>query len=184
MKTDTKEFLTWDDYRATPSEWPYYELIEGELVQSVSPGTRHQEILGNVMMPLREFVRANRLGTVVHGPLGVFLSPHNVLHPDLLFVSQARREILVEEGVHGPPDLVVEIIIPATTERDRTWKRPIYARCGATELWLIESELEQIHRYDLATDAATPVQIVKNDEVLETAVLPGLVIAAKDVFQT
>ena len=41
------------------------------------------------------------------------------------------------DGVHGAPDLVVEILSPGTMRNDKTHKKDVYARCGVPEYWLI-----------------------------------------------
>ena len=67
-----------------------------------------------------------------------------MLQPDLLFVAQERREIISERGCEGPPDLVVEILSPATEQRDRELKRKVYAKYGVPEYWLVDPEAESI----------------------------------------
>lgn len=42
-----------------------------------------------------------------------------------------------QDGVHGAPDLVVEVLSPGTVRNDRTLKKDIYARFGVREYWLV-----------------------------------------------
>ena len=85
--------------------------------------------------------------------------------------------------MHGGPDLVVEIVSPGNGWLEKRRKRPIYARHGVKEEWLVEPTLEQIHRYDFSAEAAKPVRIVDRDETFETPLLPGLTISAEKVFK-
>ena len=175
--------MTVADYRAMPEGPPYYELIEGELMMEPPPSSHHQEIAGNVFSLLRSHVRLHRLGKVLIAPLDVFLSDANVLQPDVLFLANASASFLREDGVHGAPDLVVEVVSPSNGANELKRKRPIYVQSGVKEEWLIVPTLEQIHRYDFAIDAVKPVQIIDSGESFTTPRLPGLTIKAADVFE-
>ncbi|NIS38381.1 Uma2 family endonuclease, partial [Candidatus Saccharibacteria bacterium] len=47
-----------------------------------------------------------------------FYPPHNVFQPNILFISNDNMEILTEKNVQGAPDLIVEILSPATAVYD------------------------------------------------------------------
>jgi Uma2 family endonuclease len=183
MPTAATELFTVADYRALPEGPPYYQLIDGELIMAPAPNSFHQDIAFNVAYLLRQHVKRRRLGKVCIAPLDVFLSETTVVQPDVLFLATANLARLRADGVHGAPDLVVEIVSPFNGALEMKRKRPLYARHGVREEWLIEPELEQIHRYDFAVDAAKPVRIIDSDETFETPLLPGLVIKATDVFE-
>lgn len=177
------ELFTVEDYKAMPPGPPYYQLIEGELVMAPSPNSFHQDIAGNVYYLLRQHVARHRLGKVCIAPLDVYLSEANVFQPDVLFLANPVDPRFQRDGVHGAPDLVVEIVSPSNGLLETKRKRPLYAQHGVREEWLIEPTLEQIHRYDFTSDTAKPVRVIDNDESFETPLLPGLVIRAADVFQ-
>jgi Uma2 family endonuclease len=177
------EQFTVADYRAMPEGPPHYQLVEGELVMAPSPGSFHQNIAGNLYFLLRQHVTRHRLGKVCIAPLDVYLSDLTVLQPDVFFLSTRNLGLLHADGVHGAPDLVVEIVSPAGGPLEKKRKLPLYARHGVREEWLIEPELEQIHRYDFAADPAKPARIVDSDESFESPLLPGLTIDAREVFQ-
>ncbi|MCY3841842.1 MAG: Uma2 family endonuclease [Gammaproteobacteria bacterium] len=91
-----------------------------------------------------------RSGRVVLRPLRRRpLSDTDVVQPDLLFVSRERKQLLSGgDNVRGAPDLVMEILSPATADRDRGYKRAVYARHGVAEYWLVDPTAETvwIHR--------------------------------------
>ena len=73
------------------------------------------------------------------------LSKTDVVQPDLLFVSDERAHLLLGgDNVLGAPDLVVEILSPATAGRDRTLKRALYARHGVKEYWLVDPDARTV----------------------------------------
>jgi len=97
------EKLTVVDYRATP-EGARYQLVEGGLVMAPAPNRSHQEITGNLYALLKEHALKHNLGRTYIAPFDVFLSEHNVVQPDVLFVSAANAALIHEDGVHGAPD--------------------------------------------------------------------------------
>jgi Uma2 family endonuclease len=183
MNAVATELSTVADFRAIPAGPPYYQLIEGELIMAPSPSSFHQDIALNVAFLLRQHVAKHHLGKVCIAPLDVYLSEANVFQPDVFFLANANLPLMREDGVHGAPDLVVEIVSPSNGLLEKKHKRPVYARNGVKELWLIDPVLEQIHRYDFTVDVAKPVRIVEGEESFETPVVPGLAIKAVEVFR-
>lgn len=176
------ELLTADDYRATP-EGTRYQLVEGELVRAPALTRLHQDIVLNLATLLRNHVLPTRLGKVYAAPFDVYLGEHDVLQPDVLFVSTERLSILKDDGAHGAPDLVIEILSPATAQLDKKRKRAVYARAGVKELWLVHPDMRQVHLCDFAQDATRAVRVLDDDQSFETPLLPGLVVAVAEVFR-
>jgi Uma2 family endonuclease len=164
---------------------PYlYELLDGELVKKKAPAPRHQRILAKLYYQIETFARQNQLGEVLFAPLDVFLDDHNGPQPDLVFVAEARRAIITDDGVLGAPDLVVEVISPSSIYRDRVTKKGLYERFGVREYWLIDPADEFIEIYGLQNaryellGAASPVE-----GELVSAVLPGIALNLPELFQ-
>ncbi len=106
-----------------------------------------------------------------------------MVQPDLLFVARANLGILSDDGAHGAPDLVIEVLSSSTAQLDKKRKRLIYARAGVKELWLVDPLLLQIQRYDFARDVARPVQLIEEVETFSTPLLPGLTLSAAEFFR-
>lgn len=178
--------FTYQDYKSLPeSETERYELLEGELVMVPSPSFEHQNISGNLEFLLRLFVRDRDLGIVLDAPFDVVLGKpgeERVVQPDILFVAKERREIIQEEEVRGAPDLVIEVLSPATAERDRAYKRTLYARHGVKEYWLVDPEAKTIEVLKLGGRGYERAGLYKGDEILTSPLLPGLAIPLSEVF--
>ena len=176
--------ITRHDYQEMPEGPPYFQVIEGELVMAPSPNLFHQDISGNIFILLRGYLAKNPIGSAHIAPLDVYLSEVNVYQPDVIYVSNARRSLLAEHGIEGAPDLVVEILSPATALYDKGPKRKIYARTGVNELWLIDPELKSIQTYELTKNAETPSATHSADSVFKSPLFPGLRIKAAAIFKS
>lgn len=132
---------------------------------------------------ITEFLRRKPCGRVFIDPCVVYFSNQDVVQPDVLFVAKANFGSLKEAGVHGAPDVVVEVLSPATAPLDKKAKRRVAAQAGLKELWLVDPLLSQIQRYDFARDTAKPVQLIEVNETVETPLLPGLRFAAAKIFK-
>src|SRR5205814_7415211 len=109
--------VTYEDYVALPDDGNRYEVIEGELCLVPAPNRRHQDVLLNLAVELRNFVRSRGLGHVYVAPFDVVLSDANIVQPDVVFVSKGRLNILTKAGATGAPDLAIEVLSGSTQRR-------------------------------------------------------------------
>jgi len=179
---NTKIKFTYKDYKSLPeSETKRYELVEGELIMIPSPNEYHQRISGSLEFILWEFVQKRNLGRIYNAPLDVHLGG-NVVQPDILFVFKERSYVITEEEIKGAPDLVIEILSPATAERDRTYKKVLYARYGVREYWIVDPEKKIIEVLTLKKEDYESFNIYKKIDTLNSSLLPGLNIKLSEVF--
>lgn len=176
--------LTYDDLVDLPDDGLRYEIIDGELYVTAAPSTKHQRALGNLYYLIRVHLHEHPAGQVYFAPLDIVFDPINVVEPDLLFVSNARAEVLTEKNVQGPPDLLVEILSPSTRKVDETTKRRLYERMGVDEYWLADPDRETIRVCRREGDRFAPAADLSAErgDVLTTPLLAGLEIPLADVF--
>ena len=176
--------FTYEDYRTAPSD-RRYELVDGDLVIVPVPSLRHQAVQVRLGERLARFVRENSLGMLFFAPCDVVLSDTDVVQPDLLFVSGDRAHLLSSgENVRGAPDLVVEILSPATAERDRGYKRALYAKHGVAEYWLVDPSAETVWIHRLHGHALVIAQTSGREQTLRSPLLPGCALNLDDVFSS
>ena len=183
MVTKPRTRLTVRDYLAIPEDDENrYELIDGELYMAPAPTWEHQESITNLVSTLRDFVRANGLGRVVASPVDVYLSNEDVFQPDIVFVSVERLDIIHRSGVHGAPDLVVEMLSPSTERRDLTIKRERYEMFGVREYWLADTIGKTITVLRARDGVFELVGVFGEGMTVETPLIPGLVVDVSAVF--
>ena len=125
-------------YLDSPQSRHKSDLIEGVFIMA-SPATfEHEEIIGFLMTTMRNFVEFHRMGTVVSSNAGFRLSEHNVLQPDVSFVSAARLHLVEDVVFDGAPDIAVEVISPSSRHYDTVEKKINSGRYGVGEYWLID----------------------------------------------
>jgi len=146
--------FNYEDYCLLPED-KRVELIGGDFYLVPSPSVIHQRVAARIVDVLRSFVAGRKLGEVFYAPLDVVLTPYDVVQPDIMFISNDRTHLVTEENIQGPPDLIVEILSPSTSARDRTIKKKLYARSGVRELWLVNTAAQVIEVFDLETGEET-----------------------------
>ena len=174
---------TYEDYlRLTDDK--RYEVINGRLEEMPAPTPLHQDVSGNLEFIMRMFVREKRLGKVYDAPIDVVLGDRYVLQPDIIFISKERLGIIGEKAIMGPPDLVVEIISPATVRRDTVIKKSIYERFGVREYWIVYPEERAVEVWILNDKGKYKLfSIAEREGKVRSKVLEGLEIDLKEVFK-
>jgi Uma2 family endonuclease len=154
----TRQRWTYSEFARLPSEGSTrYEIIAGELVVTPSPTPRHQRIVTELVFRLRQFTGKHNVGEVFVGPLDVLFAEGDYLEPDILFLRRGREHFLSDRGVEGPPDLVVEVLSPSTTVRDRGIKLERYRLYGVPEYWVVDPDGRTIEAWKLAEGATEPL---------------------------
>ena len=176
--------LTYDDFVHFPDDGKRHELIDGEHYVTPSPNLKHQSIVGNLFGDIWSFLKEHPLGTVFGAPFDVVFSDFDVVEPDVLFVSKARRKVLTPKNIQGAPDLVVEVGSPGTRRRDEPIKHQLYERFGVSEYWVVDPDIDVIKVYRLADGRYTRVSEITHNagDVLTTPLLPGLELSLAEIF--
>src|SRR5215218_2041044 len=99
--------LTYTDYLLFPEDGQRHEILDGEHYVTAAPFLRHQALVVELAAALHPFIRSNKLGQLFVAPADVVLSRHDIVQPDLVFISTERLHILTERNIQGAPDLVV-----------------------------------------------------------------------------
>ena len=176
-----KERYTYEDYAELPEGAPY-ELISGKLIMAPAPSLLHQLVQSNLLYALTGFVREKDSGTVLAAPVDVRLSDETTVQPDVLFVAAEHSDRIGEQVIDGPPDLIVEILSPASAHRDAVVKKRLYEKHGVPEYWIIDPEGETVELYCLEEGIyQQKVRVVEKGNVSST-LLPGFSVELADLF--
>ena len=146
----------YSDYLSIPESHSRHEILDGELVVTPTPRVNHQVVAFELTRLLREIAGANDLGEAL-GPITVHLRDDLVLEPDIVFVRRKRMSIVDPEGhVHGPPDVVVEVLSPTTRDYDRSLKRKRCLEEGVGEVWIVDIDARLVEVWRAGSSEPEP----------------------------
>ena len=182
MTTETRR-MTYEEYLEGPEIKGRFDIIDGVLIMAPSPTRKHQEILGQLYHLLRNFLDENHVGNAFIAPLDVIVErdPLKTRQPDLLFVSNARSEIL-QDIVEGAPDLVVEILSPSNSRADIQEKLDDYAGLGVSECWLVSPEGRTVEVLTAAEGGWERTSLSGVGDTVTSGVLDEFEVAVSDIF--
>jgi Uma2 family endonuclease len=172
---------TYQDYLELPGD-QRYEILEGELILVPAPSTVHQDIVSLLGSLIITYVRAHKMGKAYVSPIDVVLSEHNVLQPDIVYISKQSQGIIQEANISGAPDLVVEVLSPSSIDYDRRQKKSIYPDFGVREYWIIDPQNKSIEVLSLGPSGIKVEGVYTTGQVNLSKVLPGLQLDLDDLF--
>jgi Uma2 family endonuclease len=174
---------TYEDFLRLPDDGNRYEIIDGVFYMTNAPDPEHQYAVHQIAVAFELAVRAGNLGVVYTGPIEVHLPGiAQPVQPDVLFVAQARREIVKPKFIEGTPDLIVEVTSPSTARLDRKVKLDAYERAGVLECWIVNPKLHSIEVYTLVRGEYALHGEYGPGEQVTSEVLTGLELLTDAVF--
>ncbi|MGI9077692.1 MAG: Uma2 family endonuclease [Gemmatimonadaceae bacterium] len=131
----------------SPTHWPRYELVDGELLVTPAPRLAHQHAHSVLLGLIIEYVNAHRIGLAMSAPGDISLDGKSLLQPDIFVVPwiSGRR----------PRDwkdvksllLVVEVLSPSSRQLDRGVRKRFYQRHGVPEFWSVDLDSQIVERF-------------------------------------
>lgn len=190
------KLASFEEYLAYSDETPLegrFELVRGELVE-LPPESEPNNWLANYLQFL--LVAANvaplRLIKIHALELQVpVLQPNDaanrypdlvVLRPEHLELTQRRLTITRDMP---PPRLVVEIVSPGKTNRDRDYvsKRAQYAALRVPEYWLVDPVAQTVMVLSLAGETYQEVGVFGLQRAIASVEFPDLTLKASQIFE-
>lgn len=165
------------------------ELIRGKIFKmSPSPSTNHQRISREMQYQIHTFFLKESC-EVFDAPFDVYLvhpgedykKTRNVVEPDLCVICDPSK--IVKHGCIGPPDLVVEILSPSTSQKDQKDKFELYEEYGVKEYWIVSPENRSVITNVLEDRKFKTFRPVTEAEKLQSHSFPGLEIDLVQVFK-
>ncbi len=179
-KYQVTDFLQKEDFE----EGFIYELLNGTIVKRSAPSLQHQHILRRLVRVFENFLAENKVGEFFFAPIDVVLDEENLVIPDLVFVSESKKNILQENYINGKPDLVVEILSPSTARYDRGEKMKLYKKHQIPEYWIIEPKTQVVEIYAFQNGDYDLVEYAMEKGLVKSKILQNLQFEVESIFKT
>ena len=128
--------------------YPSYEIIGGEKIMAPSAGSYHNRVMGGFYIDIANYVRKNNCGEVFTDNVDLYLPDGSRYKPDLIVVKAENENIIDwRGGIHGVPDMVVEILSKSTKKKDTTIKKDTYELNGVKEYLIVDPFMEVVDVY-------------------------------------
>lgn len=111
------------------------EIIGGRVVAMSSPALKHIFIGANIHRIFDRYLYGKKCKAIPDGAALFLEEGKEEYQPDMMVVCD--RDKLKPDGVHGAPDLVVEVLSPSTGRYDKGHKKDVYEKHGVREYWIV-----------------------------------------------
>lgn len=169
------DYLTWPD----DERW---ELIDGVAYSMApAPTVKHQGIAGRFYSRLEQRLSGKTCRPFI-APVDVVLSESNVVQPDVFVVCDPAK--ITDKNIQGAPDLVVEVLSPATATRDLREKKALYMSAGVREYLIVDPLELYVQRFRLDDNGHYGEgEIFAPREELPLVSLDGCVVPLWEIFE-
>ena len=177
LKTD---HYTSEDYWNLPEE-ERAELINGKFYNMAPPSRIHQKLVSKLTALFNQYI------TDHHGSCEVYPAPFAVnldaddkdwVEPDVSVICDPNK--LTDRGCSGAPDLIFEIVSPASRKMDYSLKNMIYSQAGVREYWIVDPAKETVVVYCYENDSDPCLYSFDAD--VPVGIYPGLTIRIRDLL--
>lgn len=172
---------TLEDYYALPDD-RRAELIDGNFYDMAAPGTRHQDVIGELYVRFRDCIQRSGAGCKVFlSPIDVQLDcdQYTMVQPDLVVLCD--RDKFLSRVIYGAPDLVIEVLSETTRKLDLFLKLLKYRYGGVREYWIVDPVKEIVMVYRFTQDPF--LDIFNRSDTVPIGISDGhCSIDLKDVF--
>lgn len=158
-----------------------FELLDGDVYMVPGPNYGHQKTQVNLQVLLYPLVRRLK-GELLPAPFDVVLSEVDYVQPDLVYIGP-RSKVLTSRGVHGTPDLVIEILSPTHQYRDLNLKRRRYQVNRVPEVWYVNPRLGEVEVLQLKGKGYRSAGIFSGRQRIVSPLLGKLPFATQQIFE-
>ena len=179
-----KDGYTVDDLKNLP-EGRQVELIDGEIFDMAGASPTHQICVVRLISSIDQYINGQK-GTcqVFTAPVDVFLDSKitgkHCYQPDVFVVCD--KDKIKDDGIHGAPDWVIEILSPSTAMKDRYLKTYYYGLYGVKEYWIVDLKSKKVKVYQFPYDSEADGISYSFDDIISPSLYPDLKIKFSDLL--
>ena len=176
-----KDYHTSEDYWNLPEE-ERAELINGKFYDMAPPSRIHQKLVFSISRIIGNYIADH------HGSCEVYPAPFAVnldaddkdwVEPDVSVICDPNK--LTDRGCSGAPDLIFEIVSPASRKMDYGLKNTVYSDAGVREYWIVDPVKEKVVVYCYENDSDPYLYSLDVD--IPVGIYSGLTIRIRDLLK-
>jgi hypothetical protein len=128
---------------------------------------------------------AKTFGGESSGRTAIAMSNTAAVEPDAFYFAKTPDECMIRgDYFQGVPDLVAEVLTPASRFLDRGTRMEVYRRHGMRHLWLIDPPVESIEVYELDGRSYRQTGTYHCGETFHPALFPDQTVDVDPLFMT
>ncbi|HAE38223.1 MAG TPA: Uma2 family endonuclease [Candidatus Riflebacteria bacterium] len=185
-RRDSKQEFSYADYQKWPAD-KRFEIIDGVAYAMNAPLRIHQKLSGEFFRLFANYLKGK--------PCEIYAAPFDVrfetgskqdndiqtvVQPDLSVICDHSK--LDDRGCLGAPDMIIEVLSPATMSYDNIKKRALYEKMGVKEFWLVHPTDCLVMAYHLKNGIYDKPEIFDRETGAKSALFADLKIDLNEIF--
>jgi Uma2 family endonuclease len=119
------------------------------------------------------------------GRVDIAVSDSVAIAPDQYYFRGSKEECMIAgDYFQGVPELIAEVLSPASRAIDQGPRKELYRRIGVRHLWLLDPELETVVIYELEGSHYQQVATFHAGDEFRPRLFPEVRVAVDDLFDT
>ena len=175
------DHYTSEDYWNLPEE-ERAELINGKFYDMAPPSRIHQKLVSKLTALFNQYITDHHGSCEVYpAPFAVNLDADNKdwVEPDISVICDPNK--LTDRGCSGAPDLIFEIVSPASRKMDYGLKNTIYSQAGVREYWIVNPAKEIVNVYCFENEENSNLYSFTDD--IPVGIYPGFSINIAELLK-
>lgn len=177
------------EYQKFPPE-ERWELIDGNAYNmSPAPTPKHQDLVGQLYRKFSDYLEDSTCRVFI-APFDVrLLTDHkkdeeirNVVQPNVTIICDPDK--LDDHGCQGSPDLIVEVLSPATAKKDRFEKKRLYRDAQVREYWIVDPTNETVEVLRLEGSDYIESGVYSREDSVSVGIFDDLTIDLRRIFRS
>ncbi|MBU3107583.1 Uma2 family endonuclease [Clostridium gasigenes] len=129
------------------------EKMDGKIYyMSPSANPKHSRVIFKLALAFGNYLNGKTCEVYMDN-LDIYLDEeeNNYVIPDMSVLCDKNK--FKDNGYHGVPSLIVEVISPTSLKRDRFEKFKLYEKFGVKEYWLVDYQGKSIEQYTIVNES-------------------------------
>lgn len=118
------------------------------------------------------------------GRVDLSLTDSTNVTPDQLYFPAHAEDCLRHDYFWGVPEVIAEVVSPATRIIDHGPRKDLYRRAGVPHLWLLDPETETVEIYNLNDGTYRLQAMYGTGQEFQSALFPGESVSVDRLFDT